>query len=66
MKKAPSRYTLKQVCNWSEKGFAAVSRYGEEWVPTRPEGFGSIGSRFKLAWMVFTGKADVLVWPKDQ
>ncbi len=32
------------------------------WVLARPEPFGGFMSRFKLAWMVFTGKADALTW----
>lgn len=37
-----------------------------EWVTARPEGYYSIANRIKSAWMVFTGKADVLVWPEGQ
>lgn len=37
-----------------------------EWVPCRPLPFYSVTERFKLAWMVFTGKADAIVWPKGQ
>lgn len=36
-----------------------------KWVPCRPLNF-FILNRFKLAWMVFTGKADALVWPEGQ
>jgi hypothetical protein len=36
------------------------------WVPARPEGFASWRYRVKAAWMVFTGKADALVWPVGQ
>lgn len=31
-----------------------------EWVPARPLG-GMV--RFKAAWLVFTGRADALIWP---
>lgn len=31
-------------------------------VPARPVGFPSIGQRFKAAYLVFTGKADALMW----
>ena len=37
-----------------------------KWVPVRPEGYYSIANRIKCAWMVFTGKADALVWPEGQ
>lgn len=36
-----------------------------KWVPARPEGRKGLFRRFKLAWKVFTGKADVLVWYKQ-
>ena len=35
-------------------------------VPARPMGYASFKQRFKCAWLVFTGKADALVWPGDQ
>lgn len=33
------------------------------WAPARGEGFASLRHRIRAAWMVFTGKADALVWP---
>lgn len=36
------------------------------WVPARPEGYASILVRFRAAWLVFTGRADALVWPEGQ
>lgn len=47
------------------KGWAAVE-IGGEWVPARPLGYPSIWRRIQLAWMVFTGKADALIWPEGQ
>jgi hypothetical protein len=35
-------------------------------MPARPLGYYSLRSRIRLAWMVFTGKADALVWPGGQ
>lgn len=37
-----------------------------EWVPARPLGFSSFSYRCKAAWLVFTGKADALIWPEGQ
>ena len=37
-----------------------------KWVPARPLGFSSWLYRCKAAWIVFTGKADALVWPEGQ
>ncbi len=40
------------------------------WKLARPEGyyysgFGGLKRRFRLAWKVFTGRADVLTWHKQ-
>ena len=35
------------------------------WGPARAYGFYSLSSRLKLAWHVFTGKADALYWPSQ-
>ena len=32
------------------------------WVPARPLGWTSLSMRWKAAWLVFTGKADALMW----
>jgi hypothetical protein len=39
---------------------------GKEWVPARPLGWTSIPYRLKAAWLVFTGKADAVIWPYKQ
>lgn len=39
---------------------------GRGFVPARPIGFCSFPHRFKAAWMVFTGKGDVVLWDGDQ
>lgn len=36
------------------------------YVPARPLGWSSIRVRLRAAWLVFTGKADALVWEQDQ
>jgi len=35
------------------------------YVPCRPLGYPSFRHRCKTAWMVFTGKADALVWEQQ-
>ena len=35
------------------------------WKACRPEGRTGINRRLKMAWKVFIGKADVLVWHKQ-
>lgn len=36
-----------------------------KYVPARPISFYSIKYRLKATWLVFTGKADALVWHKQ-
>jgi hypothetical protein len=40
-----------------------IENGGVIWVPSRAEGFCSIISALKLAWGVFRGRYDALVWP---
>jgi hypothetical protein len=35
---------------------------GERWVRARPRGTPSFRSRLKATWLVFTGRADALIW----
>ena len=51
---------------WIE-GFTNGQRGTKDgWVPARPEGYSSILYRLKATWLVFTGRADALVWPGGQ
>lgn len=41
----------------------------QRYVPCRPErpwGWWGLKYRTKAAWMVFTGKADAVIWPEGQ
>ena len=69
MNKAPSRWELPALIDHVKHGGiqAGVKVGGMTvWVPARPEGFFSLGSRFRLALAVFRGEADALFWPQDQ
>ena len=35
------------------------------WCPARPLGISGIMRRFRFAWMVFTGRADIITWYKQ-
>jgi hypothetical protein len=35
------------------------------WVPARSMGFQSFGSRLRATWLVFTGRADALLWERQ-
>lgn len=38
----------------------------DEWVPARPLGLSSLRDRLRAAWLAFTGKCDLVRWPKGQ
>lgn len=61
MNKAPSLYNIETMVP-----FAITCKINNKWVPARPLGLYSLRNRLKLAWMVFTGKADALTWPGGQ
>lgn len=68
-KLAPSLYNLKDLPGMTAipdniPNMAEVEK--GVWMPARPLGYYSWRSRLRLAWMVFTGRADVLVWPGGQ
>jgi hypothetical protein len=66
MKQIPRLYTLRQLMI-SVNGTEGVRiLHNNEWVPARPLGDGGLFRRFKLAWKVFTGKADAVTWPGNQ
>jgi hypothetical protein len=39
---------------------------GNKWHHARPLGYQSLWSRIYCAWLVFTGKADAVIWPGNQ
>jgi len=65
MNKAPNSWTLKELQNHQDIIGCAVEIDGK-WLPARPIGLDTLSNRFKLAWQVFTGKADTVRWPGGQ
>lgn len=63
MSKAPNIIKLEHL--YSRTDCAQVG-IGGKWYPARPIGFFSLTYRIKAAWLVFTGKADALLWPAGQ
>jgi hypothetical protein len=58
---------------WTVKGLiehanSTSAEIDGEWVPARPlnHRHRTFMGRLWEAWLVFAGKADALVWPKDQ
>ena len=59
----PNIYTLAALTQTSQRNSVKLRGL---WVPARPLGYTGIGRRFKAAWLVFTGRADAVVWPCGQ
>lgn len=62
---APILWTVEQTIHYYYDGPKAkvITNGGERWLPARPLALASFAYRLKLAWMVFTGRADALTWP---
>ena len=65
MTRAPNAYTFETLAK-AANGNTTMSHDGKRWHPARPDGLHSLKSRLRLAWEVFTGKADVIRWPGNQ
>lgn len=37
-----------------------------QWVPARPLGWTGLLYRLRAAWMVFSGRADAVTWPRQE
>jgi hypothetical protein len=64
MQNAPSTYTFERLAKITNGNCQAG--INGKWYPARPCGFYSWGNRIKTAWLVFTGRADALIWPGGQ
>ena len=62
LNKAPTVYELGNLIKILQEDVTLAEVDGK-WVPSRPLGYYSLKTRLKAAWLVFTGKADVVVWP---
>lgn len=63
MKKYPQIFTVEGVHKIRS---TVATKINGNYVPARPLGFQSVFERFKCAWLVFTGRADALIWPEGQ
>jgi len=61
--KSPSIFTIDSIIQAARGPQVHIER---EWVPARPLGFVSLTHRIRATWLVFTGKADAVVWPRGQ
>lgn len=53
-------YMRPDLCEWVGQ---CQTEINGRWVPARPMGFSSIWYRIKATWLVWTGRADALIWP---
>lgn len=60
---APHEWTIGSLLKHAKDGPHVQLKNGGQWWPARPYGMFSLRSRFRLAWAVFTGRADALFWP---
>lgn len=67
MRKAPGIYKLEDLRRYANSGesMARLPDHGG-YVIARPIGFWSLRTRLKATWLVWTGRADAVVWPGGQ
>lgn len=63
--KSPNVWSLRGLVDHCVSGGVSCQISDGRWVPARPLGFDSLQSRVKAAWLVFTGKADAVIWPEQ-
>ena len=62
--KTPGIWTIAGLIKSAQE--TSVNIAGTGYVPARPQIAMGVKARFKAAWLVFTGKADAVVWPNGQ
>jgi len=60
MNRTPNITTVQNVIDGAKMVSAGLP--DGRWVPARPYGFQSWRYRLRATWLVFTGKADALIW----
>lgn len=65
MEKSPSKFHVNELVHgWPTS--RQIEKDGRKvFVPCRPEGYYGLKNRLRLAWAVFTGKADALFWEQQ-
>lgn len=62
----PSIWGLQSLIEYVQNGDPIRGDGKGGWNPARPMGMPNIKQRFKAAWLVFTGRADAVVWEGGQ
>lgn len=63
MMKYPGIYTVDGVTRSHATNKIQING---RWVASRPVGLPLIKERIRATWLVFTGKADAIIWPEGQ
>lgn len=66
MRKTPTIYRFNDIRRFLRHGEVMARLPSGELVPARPIGFWSWRYRLRAAWLVWTGRGDVILWPGDQ
>lgn len=66
MKKAPNVFAVRELQTWRTQIEVEDENGLIGWLPARPMGLFSLWHRIECAYLVFMGKADVVVWPGGQ
>ena len=62
----PRILTCSKVLNAYNNPESARRLEKNKWIPVKPVPFYSWPTRFKATWLVFTGKADALLWEWEE
>lgn len=64
--KSPTVYKLSDLARLCRTDNGTTVKIGHTWHPARPIGLQSVRYRLWAAWLVFTGRADAVIWPGGQ
>lgn len=57
------KHTVEQIVTLAG---STRKQFGDKWVPARPTDGAGLITKIKHAWLVITGKADIVIWPCNQ
>lgn len=64
--KCPNVWKLHDLGDHLMRGDTLCTGHDGKWVRSRPAGYPALRQRFKAARLVFTGKADAVIWEGGQ
>jgi len=65
MENAPNIFKLESFHSQILHGNVLSEISPGRWIPARPLGYFSIKHRIKCAWIAFTGRGDIILWPQS-